>query len=433
MNFGSGKAKCWGVILALAIVAGSVRAQLLRPQNSPGKGNRRAAENAPKSQMVRSSMDLLVGRVKKIKDPVLRGSTLDIADNAQTCIKHRADLSEREKDAVLAALNASGLLDAHDRDRFPGGWKAGVFPPVLEEGTSCPQLPQPFFAAPGGVFGAHHSFPGGLAVHEANNQTAALNLLEEYRQMYGVPPAGPPMAEASGNSSTEIAINEDWLRAAPVWHDWAKTVVFQWNDDGAEFAEMNIGGNGVSDNYGLVGDSRTGAHHILSLAESISRGLPPGFVITQACAHSSPSEGAEYKVVNWLRAAAIISRADPLKQGYLVIDEKRHLRLPPLRKLGSINLVSSGEVNLLPEYVLHNLSDSDHPFSMAAGSSIEIILRDLARDFGFNASNWARYNNEFRNPVLSFFSADRLFIIYTESGREGVKMELEKAHQQSAF
>jgi len=431
VNTHSCATKC-RVILAL-VTLWPARGQQLNPQIAPGKGNRRAAEIAGKSPLVTSSVNLLVSRVKQVKDPILRDATLDALTNTQTCLKHRTNLTDSEKESILLALNTAGLLDPRDRDRFPGGWKAGVFPPLPEDGSACPHLPQPFPAAPGGVFGTHHSFPGGLAVHETNNQTAALNLREEYREMYGIRSSGPPIAEPRGSSKAEIAINQDWLTAAPAWHDWAKTFVFQWNEDGSEFAEMQFGGNGVSDNYGAAGDSRTGAHHILGLAESMSRKLPAGFVITQACAHSSPSEGAEYKVVNWLRAAAVIARVDPVKEGYLMVDEKGHMRLAALRKLGSVNLVALGEVNLLPEYVLHNLSDADHPFSMAAGTSMEIILRELAGGFGFDPKDAAKYNNEFRNPVLSFFSADRLFIVYSDSGREGVKRELEKARRQSAF
>jgi hypothetical protein len=41
-----------------------------------------------------------------------------------------------------------------------------------------------------------------------------------------------------------IPIDDDIIIAAPVWHDWAKTMVFQWNEDGTEFTALDIGGNG---------------------------------------------------------------------------------------------------------------------------------------------------------------------------------------------
>jgi hypothetical protein len=51
---------------------------------------------------------------------------------------------------------------------------------------------------------------------------------------------------------------------------------------------LNFGGNGKTDNYGATGDSTTGGHHIIGLAEAMKRGLSPDFVITQASAHSAP-------------------------------------------------------------------------------------------------------------------------------------------------
>ena len=49
----------------------------------------------------------------------------------------------------------------------------------------------------------------------------------------------------------------------------------------------------------------------------MKRGLPADFVITQASAHSAPTLGDEFMVVNWLRAAAILARIDPVAAGYL--------------------------------------------------------------------------------------------------------------------
>jgi hypothetical protein len=92
-----------------------------------------------------------------------------------------------------------------------------------------------------------------------------------------------------------------------------------------------------------------------------------------------------------------------------------------------VDLAASGQVNLLPEYVLHNLSDSDHTFSVPAAASIELVLRDLAPEFGFDPKDAAKYNNQFRNPVLSYFTDERLYIIYTAEGRQGVLRELKSA------
>src|SRR5207302_798758 len=103
----------------------------------------------------------------------------------------------------------------------------------------------------------------------------------------------------------------------------------------------------------------TGGHHILGVAESMACGLSPELVITQASAPSAPTLGSEYKVVNWLRAAAIVARIDPVAKGYLVLDAQGNPRLPALRSLGEgVDLPAAGQTNLLVEYQIHNLSDA---------------------------------------------------------------------------
>lgn len=74
-------------------------------------------------------------------------------------------------------------------------------------------------------------------------------------------------------TSSDISISDDLMVAAPIWHDWASSIVLQWNSDGTEFSELNFGGNGKTDNYGKPGDSKTGAHHIIGIAEAMKRKL----------------------------------------------------------------------------------------------------------------------------------------------------------------
>src|SRR5258708_7024846 len=195
------------------------------------------------------------------------------------------------------ASRPKGWSTPRTRRNFRAGLVAGVFPPVRQPGGDCPMLPQTYNAAPGSSFGGHHSYPGGLPVHEANNDRASVALADQYRASYGA-------STEPGPDRGRFVIDQDIILAAPLWHDWAKPLVFQWNADGTEFAELNFGGTGVNDNVGQPGDSRTGAHHILGVAETMARGLPPALVIAQASAHSNPTLGNEFKVVNWLRAAA---------------------------------------------------------------------------------------------------------------------------------
>ncbi|HEY6969219.1 MAG TPA: hypothetical protein VJA94_08445 [Candidatus Angelobacter sp.] len=401
----------------LAFLSFSCSLFYAQDQSIPGAGNQRAIEISGKSPRVQSADKFLLAQAKKIKDQELRKETLDAIGNAQTCIQHRAGLTQQDKERILQELVRAGLVEVKDQTGIPGGLLTGIFPPVIDDGSSCPHLPQSFSSAPGSDFGGHHSYPGGLPIHEANNEMAALSLADDYRKMYGRKAAG---------SGPEIFIDQDAIIAAPIWHDWAKTIVFQWNADGSEFQELQFGGNGATDDNGRAGDSKTGAHHILGLAEAMKRGLSPLLVITQASAHVAPSLGHEFEVVNWLRTAAIIAQVDPVQKGYLTTDKHGRLRLPPVRDLGSVNLLNAdpSQTNLLAEYTIHNRSDADIYFSIPSIKTVQILLRQLAPDFGFDFEDTARYNNGFRNPVLSFLTAERLMMIYAEKGLEGVKNEL---------
>lgn len=403
-------------------------------QTVPGGGNETAITLSKKSPLVQSATKLITEQVEQIKNAKLRSETLDAVSNPATCIRHRVGVNDEVKTAILQTLRQAGLVDPKDDTTFPGGLKAGIFPPVLEDGSQCPKLPQTFFSAPGSSFGSHHSMPGGLAVHEIFNDFSGLDLASNYRRVYGhTGRSGLPSVstKAVPQSASDLYISSDLMLGAPLWHDWTKTIVFQWNADGTEFAELNFGGNGQTDNYGQVGDSRTGGHHLLALAETMKRGLAPAFVITQASAHAAPTLGNEYKVVNWLRTAAIIAQIDPVAAKYLYRDSQNNLRLPPLRKLGDFDLNAAGQTNLLVEYALHNLSDADFNFTIPAITIEQVILKTLASEFGYDPADVSRYNNGFRNPVLTYLSAERLLILYGNKGLNGVKEELQKLREQA--
>jgi hypothetical protein len=402
------------MLVSMALFAGS--AALAADQTVPGAGNATAAAIAAGSPRVQEAMEFLADQAAQVRDRHLREETLDAIANPRVCIRHRIGLgSAAAKDAVVQKLLDAGLVSAADGSVFPGGLRAGIFPPVLNDGSGCPQLPMPFEAAPGSGFGGHHSYPGGLPIHEANNDRADLGLADGYRQNYG---------NHGHDHDAPFFIDQDIVVAAPLWHDWAKPMVFQWNADGTEFLELNFGGAGKTDNFGQPGDSRTGGHHILSIAESMARGLAPAFVIAQASAHSNPTLGNEFKVVNWLRAAAIIAGIDPVAAGYLAPDASGNLRLPPLRRLGSVNLTAAGQANILAEYTMHNLSDADFTFSIPSVTTVQVLLADLAPRFGFDPADTARFNTQFRNVVLSRFSAERLMIVYANGGLDAVAAEL---------
>jgi hypothetical protein len=321
---------------------------------------------------VANAVQFLHDSALKIHDARIRATTLD-ALKPGTCITHRANLTAEQKTAILAKLSSEGFLASGDA-------MAGVFPPVREDGSACPKLPQGFDLAPGSNFGGHHSYPGGLAIHESFNLTSSQNLGNEYRQKYG----------------PDLKIDEDLLIAAPIWHDWAKTIVFQWKADGTELDEFTIAG--------------TGAHHILSLAEAMKRGLPADLIVVQASAHAAPVLGNEPKVVGWIRAAAIVAQQEPIAQGYLIRNAAGEWHIPRFRIEDSI----------------HNLSDADFVVSIPAVTTSDSLLQQLAHEFGFDPSDAARYNNQFRNRVLSHLTAERLLVIYTSSGLDGVRAEIRR-------
>ena len=425
--------------VGLGFGTGTARAD---DQTQVGAGNGLAARTAAASPLVQSALTRDRLAITIIQDPTLKKQTEDALFNPQTCIRHRANLTEAGKQAVVTQLLSEGLVNPADAATITGGVEAGVFPPVLDDGTPCPHLPQAFGTAPGSNFHGHQSYPGGLAIHEAYNLSSSITFAQNYRLAYGLPGAdGLPRMAALGPLGPlaeypqgDLDISTDDTVAAPLWHDWAKTMVFQWNADGSEFIELSIGGFGVSDDYGAAGDSRTGGHHIISLAESMARGLPALFIITQAAAHSAPTLGNEFKVVNWLRAAAIIARVDPVANGYLIKDASGNYRLPPPpATVGGVNLNAAGQTNILLEYEVHNLSDADFVTSIPAVTESEAVLAALAPGYGYDPSDVTTYNTKYRNPALSMLSGERLLVIYTTKGLVGVKGELDRLRKRGAI
>jgi hypothetical protein len=414
---------------AIALAFAALFTQSAMAQTGAGNGN--AIALAKKSPAAQIAYNFLISQAQQLKDEHLRTQTLDAISNATTCVKHRANVSPAMQQAIVQQLLAAGLADSADNNIFPGGLQAGIYPAIVNDGSACPQLPQAFFSAPGSVFGGHHSYPGGLPIHESNNDTSDVFLASQYRAIYGhsahgFPQLDPKVVDRKPTEKSDVFIDQDIIVGAPIWHDWGKSIVFQWNADGSEFPELNFGGNGFTDNFGAAGNSKTGGHHIISIAEAMARGLSPAFVITQASAHSNPTSGNEYKVVNWIRAAAIMAQIDPVGAGYLTPDAHGNLRLPALRKLGDIDLADLGQTNVLAEYTLHNLSDADFTYSGPAVTEAQIILQSLAPRYGYDPANASVYNNGYRNPVLSFLTGERILMIYSEQGLARVQAEIDK-------
>lgn len=65
-----------------------------------------------------------------------------------------------------------------------------------------------------------------------------------------------------------------------------------------------------------------------------------------------------------------------------------------------------------------------HLFGPAVNAD-NLILSVLVPEFGYHRAD-ANYNLKFRNPVFSFFTAERLLILYSEKGIDGLRTELKK-------
>ena len=419
------------LLLSLPIGLALCGPAIAADQTGTGPWNAGATQVAESSALVGSSLALIKAEVARITDPALRRQTEDAVFDRDTCVRFRAGITTARKQQIVDTLTAEGLIDPAEAGRIPGGLLAGVFPGLRDEEADCPKLPQPYVAAPGSAFGGHHSEPGGLAIHVAVNLTSSLNLADTYRKVYGTLDAKglPALRDGpNGTADKDFVIDQDIAIGAPIWHDWAKTIVFQWNADGSEYAELNFGGNGKTDAWGAPGTTKTGSHHLMGIAESMARELPPPFIIAQASAHGAPAAGNEFSVVNWLRAAAILSGVDPVARGYLVQDQAGRLHLAPVRRLGSINVLASlpNQSNLLYEYILHNLSDADYTFTGSAVVQGELFLRMVAPKFGYDPGDATRYNTEYRNPAFSHLSAERIQILYAGGGIERVEAEVSK-------
>ncbi len=173
-------------------------------QSKPGAGNATSVRLADRSPLVQSARDLLEKQAGRVRNPKLRAATLDAISNPNTCVTHRAGLNVSQQTAILKRLVDLGLADASNDAAFPNGLRAGIFPPLIDDGTACPKLPQPFYSAPGSSFGGHHSYPGGLMLHEAFNEISALNFANGYRRVYGssradgLPVVGPRAVMRTG-------------------------------------------------------------------------------------------------------------------------------------------------------------------------------------------------------------------------------------------
>ncbi|EFL49439.1 conserved hypothetical protein [Solidesulfovibrio fructosivorans JJ]] len=293
-----------------------------------------------------------------IKDPAVRQKVRAILDNpAPTLADRLADPKTRT--SVHQELEAKGFLK--------GQTVAGMLPPVADPSKAA----QPFKSAPGSGYTSHHAFPGGLVVHTAGNMRNTLGIHDGYVKNYG------------------LTLDRDTTVVSQMLHDLHKPWVFVWAEDGASRKEQSLAG--------------TGEHHVLSVAESIVRGLPPQMVVAQACAHNHPGDAKdEADVVGWITAAAILAGVDPVKAGLLGPDGKT---LPVPRRMEG--------------FVCH-LGDHDWVLTVPAGKWTTAALGQLAKERYGIADADSKAFNQFRNYVFAHGTMMGLYAAYSASGKDAL-------------
>ncbi len=318
-------------------------------------------EMAEASGEVMSSWDYLNNTANEIQEPFIRATVLDLINNPAPTFLKSLDRKEAHKE-----LQALGFTKA-DKNSF------------LPKAESTSKSVQPFYSSTGSGWKSHHAYPGGLATHVAFNVKMAISMVENYNAIYNF------------NADKDIVI------AAQTLHDLHKPWVFQWQSD-----------NKCRNEQALAG---TGEHHVLSLAESIYRGLSADLVIAQAGAHTPPnSPESEAHIVNWLKAAAILNGKDPIKLGLLAKDGKT---LPLPRRT---------------EAFITHVADHDYILSGPALNWSEEVVKNIAQsvyNIKGNDLEGKVYNN-LRNYVFSQVTAMTLYQEYVQYGEEGLKKTMLK-------
>lgn len=315
------------------------------------------ADAAQGSAVVRACHDMLTASAKRLTDAKLSAAILAYFEKPNPSIAVGADDA-----TMLKALREAGLIDPA---------RQSVLPPCRDP----KEAPQSFWSAPGSGWGSHHAYPGGLATHMALNVAMAEHFVQTYSEVFGF------------DMDVNAAVGGELL------HDIHKPWVMAWTPENTIRKEEQL--------------AKTGEHHVLSIAESMKRGIPAAVVAAQACAHDHPGSAAsEALVVGWIKAAGIIAGIDPVKGGYLAADGKT---LPlPRRTEG---------------FVVH-LADHDFVLAGPACQWTAAALAELAREqYGLSAE---KDLNAFRNYAFANLTAIRLYGILSSRGKAAFADEVKR-------
>jgi hypothetical protein len=318
------------------------------------------ADMAKRSVIVQNAYKFVLDSAKTITSAKLRNEVIEILINpVPTVAQQYISITARQE--LQIKLVANGLLKESVTAE-------AVLPPIPANGRK----PQNFDATPGSGYTSHHSYPGGLPVHTALNVRSSLGLYQGYLD------------------SNDVQLDRDVILAGQLLHDLHKPWVFQWKEDGSSLPETQIAG--------------TGAHHILGIAESIYRDLPARVIVAQASAHDNAGTPTdEAKLVNYIKAAAIIAGKDPIAKG-LLADNGDTLKLP----------------RPVEPFVVY-LGDHDWIMSVPAAQWTIPLLADIAAtDYGIRDTKGASFNS-FRNYIFSQVTILGIHQIYASQGERAVR------------
>jgi hypothetical protein len=307
--------------------------------------------------MLEKGLGYLKYMVSRIESNALRGIGERYLENpAPALVKRLSNSSEREKAAM--ELVKAGYL------------KKEITLEQLFPKAQVGKAPQPILTTPGSGYQSHHSYPGGLVTHLAANISIASHIAETYPMVYG------------------YNVNKDIVILAQLLHDFHKPWVFQWTANYDTLPEITIAG--------------TGAHHVLSIAESLYCGFPPELTIAMASAHASPTSKEEREsILAWIKAAGIIAGVDPRKTGVLKGADEMEL------------------FDLQENYITH-LGDHDWVLSVPAAQKTIAALKTIAGDIYKININSAKDFNSFRNYVFAQTGAMSLHNVWANKGIEGL-------------
>lgn len=310
---------------------------------------------AKASKLVTRNYSYILEQARQLKDGWLR-------DTVTTMIQHPTPMfmqqytSASSISMLYSKLSAAGLIDTSKID------VQHLLPPFSGK-------VQPFMTAPGSGYGSHHPYPGGLSTHVSANVHITESIIRTYEEVFC------------------YSVKSDIALAGQLLHDIMKPFVFQWQADGSSLKEYTIAGQG--------------AHHVLSIAESMYRSLPAEEVVAQACAHGAPNDAkGEADVVSWIKAAAIVAQKDPIAYGAL---NKMGDGLPaPHRQEG---------------YIVH-LGDHDWVLSSPAAQKTSALLKKIAAS-QYGMSDGPAFNY-FKNYAEAQLSCMYLNMLQSEPNGEAL-------------